>query len=97
MFKRQIGVLLILSALVPVAIAARPYTAYAGTAPATHVVTACKAPAAPLSDGQMALTEAGAPIDAICYIVGACVGFWPIGTLICGPTGIGCLIHYWQM
>lgn len=39
---------------------------------------------------------AAEPIDAICFVAGATVGIWPIGTLIAGPTAVGCLIHYWN-
>jgi hypothetical protein len=96
-YRKQIAVLLTLCALLPAGLAARPHTAYASTVPAAHTIKACKAPAVPLTEGQMAFTTAGKPIDAICYIAGACSTVWPIGTLICGPTGIGCIIYYWKM
>ena len=32
--------------------------------------------------------------DAICYAAGIGAGFWPIGTLIAGPTALGCLVMY---
>lgn len=95
-FKKQISVLLAFCAIMPAGIAARPHTAYAGTVSGTHVPKSCKGAPLPLPEGQMAFTTAGGPMDAICFIVGACVGFWPIGTLICGPTGVGCIIYYYQ-
>ena len=33
-------------------------------------------------------------MNGICYIAGVCTGFWPIGTLICGPTAVGCAVYY---
>src|SRR3954470_22311008 len=30
-------------------------------------------------------------INAICYAAGNAAGFWPIGTMIAGPTALGCL------
>lgn len=33
-------------------------------------------------------------MNGICYIAGICTGFWPIGTLICGPTAVGCTVYY---
>jgi hypothetical protein len=96
-YRKQVAVLLALCALLPAGLAARPHTAYASTVPTAHSIKACNAPAVPLTEGQMAFTTAGSPMDAICYIVGACSTIWPIGTLICGPTGIGCIIYYWQM
>jgi hypothetical protein len=95
-YRKQVAVLLTLCALMPAGIAARPHTAYASTIP-THSIQACNAPAVPLSEGQMAFTTAGSPMDAICFIAGMCATVWPIGTLICGPTAIGCIIYYWQM
>jgi hypothetical protein len=94
--KKQVAVLLGLCALMPVGIAARPHVAYAATVPGTHVAKSCKGIALPLSDAQMTYTTAGNPMDAICWIVSACVTIWPIGTLLCGPTGIGCIIYYYQ-
>jgi hypothetical protein len=32
--------------------------------------------------------------DAICFAAGIATGFWPIGTLIAGPTAVGCLVIY---
>ena len=94
--KKQLSVLLVLSAVLPAGVAARPHTAYASTIPGARMAKSCKGAAVPLSEGQMAFTSAGQPIDGICFIVGVCTGMWPIGTLICGPTAIGCVIHYWQ-
>lgn len=37
------------------------------------------------------------PIDAICYAAAIGTGFWPVGTLIAGPTALGCVIYYWQV
>jgi len=33
-------------------------------------------------------------MDTACFIAGAGVGFWPIGTLIFGPTAVGCVVWY---
>lgn len=33
-------------------------------------------------------------MNGICYVAGICTGFWPIGTLICGPTAVGCAVYY---
>jgi len=33
-------------------------------------------------------------VDAICYTAGICSSIWPIGTLICGPTAVGCIVIY---
>jgi hypothetical protein len=33
-------------------------------------------------------------VDAICFAAGIATGFWPIGTLIAGPTAVGCLVMY---
>lgn len=38
--------------------------------------------------------EAIKVMDGICYIAGIGCGFWPIGTLIFGPTCVGCAIYY---
>ncbi len=95
--RKQAGVLLALCALMPVGIVAQPHTAYATTL-STVQATKCRQPsAASLSGAEMTVTTAGAPIDGICFIVGICTGVWPIGTLICGPTAIGCVIHYWKL
>jgi hypothetical protein len=57
---------------------------------------ACAAPAAgALTDAQMQGTVGGAPIDGICFVAGICSSVWPFGTLICGPTAVGCVVHYW--
>jgi hypothetical protein len=48
--------------------------------------------------GGMAITgpeqAAAAPMDAICYVAGIGASIWPIGTLIAGPTAIGCIVYY---
>jgi hypothetical protein len=41
---------------------------------------------------QAAKTPKG--LDGICYIAGIGAGVWPIGTLIFGPTAIGCAVYY---
>lgn len=33
-------------------------------------------------------------MNGICYVASICTGFWPIGTLICGPTAVGCAVYY---
>jgi hypothetical protein len=34
--------------------------------------------------------------NGTCFIAGICTGFWPIGTLICGPTAAGCAVMYFS-
>jgi hypothetical protein len=41
-----------------------------------------------LSDGQRKA------MNTICYAAGIAAGFWPIGTLIAGPTAVGCAVMY---
>jgi hypothetical protein len=92
-FKKQVALLLGVSSLIPAAIAARPHAAYAATVANTYVAKSCKV-SVPLSAAQMRLTKAGDDIDAICYVIAICTGFWPIGTIACGPTAIGCAVYY---
>jgi hypothetical protein len=33
-------------------------------------------------------------MNAVCYVAGVGTGFWPIGTLIFGPTAVGCVVWY---
>lgn len=47
-----------------------------------------------LTAGEMASFVGGDPVDGICYVAGVCTGFWPYGTLICGPTATGCAVMY---
>jgi hypothetical protein len=95
-FRKQVAVLLGFCALMPAAIAARPHTAYAATTRGSQTARACKRTPVALSEGQMSITSAGTPMDAICFVAGTCVTIWPVGTLMCGPTFIGCIIHYYQ-
>jgi hypothetical protein len=41
--------------------------------------------------------EAHAMIDGICFIAGIGAGVWPIGTLIFGPTAVGCAVYYFML
>ena len=42
-----------------------------------------------------ALSEGGRrAANTICYVAGIATGFWPIGTLIAGPTALGCVVMY---
>lgn len=34
--------------------------------------------------------------NGVCYLAGACATIWPIGTLICGPTFVGCTLGYFS-
>jgi hypothetical protein len=96
--RRRIGAGLVVmfSLLVLTPFVARP--SYAASTPSvTEQAGACRGTATALTGSEMAETTGGDPIDGICFIAGACVGIWPIGTAICGPTAVGCVIHYWQM
>jgi hypothetical protein len=33
-------------------------------------------------------------MNGVCFVSGAGVGFWPVGTLVFGPTALGCLVYY---
>ncbi len=44
----------------------------------------------------MGKINGGDVMDAICYAAGIGTGFWPIGTLIFGPTALGCVVYYAQ-
>jgi hypothetical protein len=62
-----------------------------------NLPAACATPApGALTDAQMEGTVGGAPIDGICFVAGICTSVWPFGTLICGPTAVGCAVHYWM-
>jgi len=39
-------------------------------------------------------SDAEKAMNAICYVAGACASVWPLGTLICGPTVVGCVVWY---
>ena len=41
-------------------------------------------------------TKPHALMDGICFIAGIGCGFWPIGTLIFGPTCVGCAVYYFM-
>ena len=95
-FKRGTALLLALCAALPIGILAQSHTAYAASAPRALLARACNPAASALSEPQLRSTNAGNAFDGICFLVGICTAVWPIGTLICGPTAIGCTIHYWQ-
>lgn len=101
MLKQHFAFALLLCTSISVGIGARTETAYAATVATATVATGdavagCRPSESPLTDAQMNNTVAGEPMDAICLVAGICTGFWPLGTLICGPTTIGCVIYYWQ-
>lgn len=92
--SKRITAAAMLASLIGTSVAARPAAAYSG-ASYTADATPCSASAAnvvALSDEELAATAGGDTVDAICYVAAVCTGFWPIGTLICGPTTLGCVI-----
>jgi hypothetical protein len=45
-------------------------------------------------DGIQAEATVSQVMNGICYVAGIGTAFWPIGTLIFGPTALGCAIYY---
>jgi hypothetical protein len=95
--RRNAALLLFAGSMVSTGAMLRPTVAHAAPASQTgRVATKCRQPTtAALSTSELRDATAGKPMDAICFVAGVCSTVWPIGTLICGPTMIGCAIMYW--
>jgi hypothetical protein len=96
--RKNTAMFLAAGSLLTGAAALRPAVAHAAPVPqAGQFAKGCRpAASTPLSANQLSDATAGKPMDGICYVAGICTTIWPIGTLICGPTAIGCVIYYWQ-
>ena len=97
--KRNGAALLVAATLMTGAASLRPPVAYAASTVQSQRITSCsKAGAAvALSSAQLSRIQAGDGdeddvIGPICALAAACSMFWPIGTAMCGPTTIGCII-----
>ena len=47
-----------------------------------------------LSSKELSQTSGGTICDAVCYALAVGTGFWPIGTLLFGPSALGCVLFY---
>jgi hypothetical protein len=96
--RKNTSLLLTAATLLTGGAAHRPAVAHAADAPtAGQFAKGCRpSRTTALSPNQLSDATAGKPMDGICFVAGACTTIWPIGTLICGPTALGCAIYYWQ-